>query len=117
MYATTAEINFLFTLSAVVNPPADIDLVFSNPEGVTTFHPSGTDYGAKYVPPVWDDDPTLREEGTYIFKRTFDIAGIWSVILADGDSALSYLILANQKIILETSNPVSVTYVTFPENP
>ncbi len=101
MYAVDTNITFTFTILQNAAPPANIDLVFVDPEGLTTYHEAGTDYTAVYTP------PDVSNNGSYVFTRLFTDNGRWQVILADGTNASSYTILTSYRITIERS---STTY-------
>ncbi len=78
MILINTPISIVFKIAPHDSPPANIDLIIVNPEGVTKYDEGGVIFGGVYTP------PTSTVEGTFTFTKEFDITGMWQVKIVWG---------------------------------
>ena len=100
MYAVNISITFTYTILPEASPPADLDLIFTDPSGVAIFYSQGTAYGAVYTP------PTVDTNGSYVFTRSFASPGNWRIGVADGVDSTNYKLFHETKIKIQQSETI-----------
>lgn len=102
MYIKDNSVLFTIKLGETASPPGDLDVTYTDPDGVTTYGVAGP----AYTP------PTSTTKGSLTFSKSFNKAGLWFIQVSSGTSA-SHTIYSNQAISIVEHDSTFTSTINF----